>query len=91
MLGLSELRETKVYQEAFQEGEERGVLKGRTEGRAEEAQSLIFRILTRRIGKIKPKLSAQVKALSLTELESLGEALLDFSDAEDLERWLEGN
>jgi hypothetical protein len=31
---------------------------------------------------------SQIQALSLTQLESLGEALLDFTGAEDLDRWL---
>jgi predicted transposase YdaD len=41
MLGLSKLKQTKVYQEALQEG--------RTEGIAQE-RSLILRQLSRRVG-----------------------------------------
>jgi predicted transposase/invertase (TIGR01784 family) len=88
MLGLSELRETKVYQEALQEGEQLGEQRGRTEGRTEEAQSLILRLLTRRIGSVAPEVRSQIQALSLAQLEALGEALLDFSEAWDLVRWL---
>jgi predicted transposase/invertase (TIGR01784 family) len=96
MLGLSELRQTRVYQEGVEEGEERGILKGRnegrtegrTEGRVEEAQSLILRQLTRRIGNVSSTMRSQVSSLSLHQLESLGEALLDFTSVDDLEHWL---
>jgi predicted transposase/invertase (TIGR01784 family) len=93
MLGLSELRQTKVYQEGVEEGEERGVLKGRTEGEQtgalQEARSLILRQLTRRIGKVSPTIRSQVESLPLAQLESLGEALLDFTSVVDLEGWLQ--
>ncbi len=89
MLGLR-LEETKVYQEASAEGEERGMVRGRQEGMQRE-QALILRQLSRRMGNILPTMKAQVQALSLTQLESLGEALLDFSEPEDLENWLREN
>jgi predicted transposase/invertase (TIGR01784 family) len=88
MLGLSELRETKVYQEALEEGEQRGRTEGISEGRTEEARSLILRQLTRRIGVVSPELQSHITVLSLAQLEALGEALLDFTDAGDLVRWL---
>jgi predicted transposase/invertase (TIGR01784 family) len=75
MLGLSELRETKVYREAMQE----------------EAQSLIFRQLSRRVGTLPANVEAQVQALALPQLEALGEALLDFTGVDDLSNWLSGN
>ncbi|MEM1280478.1 MAG: DUF4351 domain-containing protein [Cyanobacteria bacterium P01_H01_bin.152] len=55
MLGLSELRETRVYQE----------------GREEEARLLISRQLTRKLGSLPDSLQAQVKGLSLEQLEAL--------------------
>jgi predicted transposase/invertase (TIGR01784 family) len=73
MLGLSELRQTKVYQEALQEGE----------------RSLILRQLSRCIGELTPEARSQVQALSLPQLDALGDALLDFSAPADLVRWLE--
>jgi predicted transposase/invertase (TIGR01784 family) len=91
MLGLR-LEETRVYQEASAEGEERGVAKGRQEG--EQAgilkgeQALILRQLTRRIGSVAPEVLVQVQSLSLAQLESLSEALLDFSQLDDLMNWL---
>jgi predicted transposase YdaD len=63
----------------------------RQEGRQEEGQSLILRQLTRRLGDVAPELRSQVQALSLTQLEALGEALLDFSEPTDLVNWLQEN
>jgi predicted transposase/invertase (TIGR01784 family) len=83
MLGLSEIRQTRVYQEALQEG--------RQEGRQEEGLSLVLRLLTRRVGVLTPELEAQVRSLSLTQIEGLSEALLDFTDISDLRAWLPAN
>jgi predicted transposase YdaD len=90
MLGLR-LEETRVYQDARAEGEESGVAKGRQEGKLEGEQALILRQLARRIGNVTPAIQAQVQALSLAQLESLGEALLDFLELGDLVMWLERN
>ena len=97
MLGLNELKQTRVYQEALEEGREEGIAegeqrgrsKGRSEGRTEEARSLIFRQLTRRLGTLPTTTEAQVQALALPELETLGEALLDFAALDDLTEWLQ--
>ena len=97
MLGLSELKQTRVYKEALQEGEQigeqrgrsEGITEGRSEGRTEEARSLIFRQLTRRLGTLPTTAEAQVQALALPELEALGEALLDFAALDDLTEWLQ--
>ncbi len=77
------MRESVIYQEILQEGEQRG--------RTEEARSLILRQLARRVGTLPAGVEAQVQALALPQLEALGEALLDFMEAGDLERWLRGN
>jgi predicted transposase YdaD len=76
MFGLSELRQTKVYQEALQEGEQVGEVR------------LVLRLLARRFGTVSPALQAQIQSLSLPQLETLGEALLDFSQPSDLQNWL---
>lgn len=52
---------------------------------------LVLRLLTRRIGNVTPTMQVQVQALSLNQLEALGEALLDFSEPEDLVNWLNEN
>jgi len=76
MFGLSELKETKVYQEALQEGRQEGEV------------LLILRLLTRRFGAVSPGMQAQIQVLSLYQLELLGEALLDFSQPSELQDWL---
>lgn len=78
-------------QQTEQRGEEKGRLEGEQTGALKEAQTLILRQLTRRIGDVAPEAQSQVQALSLAQLESLGEALLDFAEAGDLVQWLEGN
>jgi predicted transposase YdaD len=83
MLGLS-LEETRVYQEASAEGK----IIGRQEGEQSGEARLVLRQLTRRIGDITPDIRSQIQSLSLTQLESLGEALLDFSQLDDLLEWL---
>ena len=62
-------------------GYERGLEQGE--------RSLILRQLNRRIGTIPDRTIDRINKLSLTRLESLGEALLDFSAIEDLANWLE--
>jgi heme oxygenase len=53
-------------------------------------RSLILRLLVRRMGVLSNPIQAQVEALSLEQVEALGEALLDFTDLADLEAWLAG-
>ena len=83
------MRESVIYQEILQEGEVKGKAEGKAEGRWEEAQALILRQLSRRIGELAPEVKVQVQALSLAQLESLGDALLDFSRPADLLSWLQ--
>jgi predicted transposase/invertase (TIGR01784 family) len=91
MLGLSELRQTKVYQEALDEGRTEGEQRGRTEGRLEGEQSVILRQLTRRIGDVPLDQQSQIRSLSLYQLEALAEALLGFSEPAELTTWLQAN
>ena len=81
MLGLSDIKQTRVYQEALQEG--------RQEGRQEGEVSLVLRLLTRRFGPIAPNIEAKIRILPIPQLEALGEALLDFSALSDLTTWLQ--
>jgi predicted transposase YdaD len=67
-------------------GFERGVQEG-----LQHERSLILRQLTRRLGTISPDAESQVRTLSQAQLESLGEALLDFSEPSDLVNWLKSH
>ncbi len=61
---------------------------GIEQGRQQEAVSLVLRLLNRRFDSLTPQLQERIQGLSVTELENLGEALLDFSNIADLETWL---
>ncbi|NJM68339.1 MAG: DUF4351 domain-containing protein [Acaryochloris sp. RU_4_1] len=43
------------------------------------------------MGDVSSDLQSQIQALSLDQLEALGEALLDFSEPADLVGWLQDN
>jgi predicted transposase/invertase (TIGR01784 family) len=74
------MRESVIYQDIRESG--------KAQGRREEAVSLILRLLNRRLGEISSTLSQQIQELSLEQLETLGEALLDFTSLTDLTTWL---
>ncbi len=75
------IRESVIYQDILQES--------KVEGKLEEARSLVFRLLARRVGTLPETLQLRLNLLSVTELETLGKALLDFSQLADLESWFE--
>ncbi|MEH1932849.1 MAG: DUF4351 domain-containing protein [Nostoc sp.] len=72
-------------------GERIGYERGKQEGEQEGEQRLILRLLQRRVGELSPELQQRIKSLSLNQLETLGEALLDFTAIEDLLNWLQTN
>jgi predicted transposase YdaD len=75
MLGI-ELEQTRVDQEA------------KAEGRNEGEQALVLKLLTRKLGSIDPQFRSRIINLNIDRVESLGEALLDFTSIADLEAWL---
>jgi hypothetical protein len=58
---------------------------------SEEGQTLVLKLLTRKLGKINPQLRSRISNLKIEQVESLGEALLDFAAIADLEAWLSQN
>jgi predicted transposase/invertase (TIGR01784 family) len=76
MFLLSDIKQTRVYQEARQEGEQAGEVR------------LVLRLLSKRFGKIDDRRVQVINSLTLEQLEDLGEALLDFGDLADLDNWL---
>ena len=77
-----------VLSQAYLEREQRTEQKGRAEGEQIGEARLILRQLTRQLGLVSHNVEAQVHAFSLLQLEALGEALLDFSQPDDLGDWL---
>jgi len=75
MLRFSDLKHTRVYQEGREEGEFK----------------IILSLLQYRFSGLDSELQAQVEQLSLPQVESLGIALLDFSQRQDLADWLQAN
>jgi predicted transposase/invertase (TIGR01784 family) len=79
------MQESVIYQQILQKGLQQGL----QQGKQEEASSLIVRQLTRRFGTVNSQNQEQIQALSINQLEELGEALLDFSSVTDLFSWLD--
>jgi len=83
---------TSWMEEGRQQGRQQGLQQGRQQGLEQGRQHealLVLRQLTRRLGEIEPDVRARIETLSLTQLEELGEALLDFSTTADLDAWLD--
>jgi predicted transposase/invertase (TIGR01784 family) len=78
MLGI-ELEQTRVYREAKAEGLELG---------QQQEKALVLKQLNRKLGNLSPQVQTRVLALEIERVESLGEALLDFTSMVDLEAWL---
>jgi hypothetical protein len=99
-LGSSKGLEEEFWQELQAYEEERkvpyitsveriGYDRGKVEGKGEEAQILLVRLLTRKFGSVNDSILAKVQNLEIKQLESLGEDLLDFESIDDLTAWLE--
>ena len=80
MFLLSDIKQTRVYQEAKQEGRQEGE-------RAGEVR-LVLRLLSKRVGKIGDRHIQIINNLTLEQLDDLGDALLDFGNIADLDDWL---
>jgi predicted transposase/invertase (TIGR01784 family) len=65
---------------------EEGIERGRKQGEL----AMLNRQLNRRFGSLSPQLQERIENLPISELEELGEALLDFTAIEDLEAWFAG-
>ena len=76
MFLVSDIKQTRVYQEAKQEGRQNGEM------------ILLIRQLSKKFGKLKDIYIENINSLNIEQLEKLGEALLDFTDINDLETWL---
>ena len=80
MLGIDELKQTRVYQDALEEG--------RQEGRQEAQCELILNLLSRKLGQVPEATVNQIQSLSNAQLNGLGDRLLDLSTLEELNDYL---
>ncbi|MGA2263283.1 MAG: DUF4351 domain-containing protein [Acidobacteriota bacterium] len=74
-----------------QEGLQQGLHDGLALGRQHEAAALVLRQLTRRLGALPSFQEKAIRKLQLSEIEALGEALLEFTSRADLGRRLRRN
>jgi predicted transposase YdaD len=95
MFTHSDLKKTRVYQEAMQEGKQEGLQIGKQEGlqigKQEGLQrqaAMLVRMLTRKFGKISPSIKSKIAKLSVAQLENLAEAIFDLQTIADLSAWL---
>jgi predicted transposase YdaD len=79
MFTLGDLRQTKVYQEAKQEGEQRGCL---------VLRNVITKQIARKFGRVPDDLNTKLAQLSLDQLGEIAEAIIDISALEELEHLL---
>jgi hypothetical protein len=63
---------------------ELGISRGRRQGEIE----LVLRLLRRRLGSVTAPQEKALRVLSISRIEALGEALIEFSSPADLDRWL---
>ena len=84
MFLLSDIKQTRVYQEAKQEGRQ----EGRQEGERTGEVRLVLRLLSKRVGIISDRSIEIINSLTLEQLDDLGDALLDFGNIADVDNWL---
>ena len=79
------MEESVTYQDIIQKGVQKGLQRGKQEG----VLLVVMRQLTLKLGLIDPGLQQQIEGLSITRLEELSEALLNFETVTDLVVWLD--
>jgi predicted transposase YdaD len=86
-----QLLHTRAAQILLDRGRQEGEARGRQEGEAQGEAKVTMRLLNRRCGPLSDATTARIQALPLEQLETLAEALLDFSGPADLAAWLNGH
>jgi len=76
-LEIVDITQSRFYQEIIEQGLQEG-----------EA-NLVIRQLRRRLGELPESQCSQIKSFPVSQLEDLGEALLDFQGIDDLDDWLQ--
>ena len=77
------MQESVIYQDIFQKGEKQGNKLGE--------QRTIIRLLNRRFGELDSSLVDRITTLNIEKLDNLADALLDFSNINNLVNWLNDN
>ncbi|MCA6535075.1 MAG: DUF4351 domain-containing protein, partial [Pseudanabaena sp. M176S2SP2A07QC] len=87
MFRHSDLKKTRVYQDAVLEGRQEGLQIGEQRG-LQRQSAILLRQLTRKFGKISPRIKSQISKLSVAQLEDLAEAIFDLQTSADLSAWI---
>ena len=86
----AERRETmEIVTSWHQAGRTEGITQGKTEGITQGKETLVLRLLRRRLSSVPTDLAARLDTLTPEQLDDLGEALLDFRTVADLQQWLD--
>jgi predicted transposase YdaD len=70
------MRESVIYQDILEQGLQQGLQQGE--------KTLVFRLLTRRLGQLPAAIQSQIDQLSRPQLEPLEDRFLDFTTIADL-------
>jgi hypothetical protein len=85
---IEDNKEKETVMELMTSWERKGRAEGWAEGRQAALVDLVNRQLARQVGALSSALARQVSRLNGAQLEQLAEALLKFTSADDLKRWL---
>jgi len=83
MFTIDDLKQTRYYQDAKQEGMQQGMQQGQA--------NLMLKQLARKFGGVSEELRSNIAQLSPAQLENLAEAILDFVSMAELDRWMQQN
>ncbi|NER08341.1 MAG: DUF4351 domain-containing protein [Okeania sp. SIO3C4] len=81
------MQESVIYQDILQKGEKIGEQRGEQKVQAKIAK-IIIHFLTYSLGNIPEEIEAKIRSLSISELDKLADAQLDFTSLDDLINWL---
>ena len=94
------MQESVIYQDILQKGEQigeqrglarglkQGLEQGLEQGEQKGEAKVIIRFLTRILGNIPEEIEAKIQSLSISQLDELADAQLDFNSLDDLINWL---
>ena len=96
MFTMGDLKQTRVYQDAYgealakgiEQGIEQGIQRGLERGRQEGEARAILRLLSRKFGSLSPQLTQQITSLSAESLDQLADVIWDMQSLDELVAWL---
>ncbi len=84
ILDAQEQEELMALSQVFLDWEQKTI----STAQKKEAESFVLRLLNRRFGKVTSETETKIRGFSLSQIEQLGEDLLDFSQPSELDDWL---